>query len=442
MLTAVLVVAVFLSVVGFALDRAFRESAETAVRDRLQGRLYGLLAAAELDSEERLVLPETLPEPLFAASNSGGAALIVAGDGQTVWRSGSLLDAHLLPAVVLAPGESYFYRRDDDAGGGLYTLRFGVDWEGESGGLHRFTFAVAEDGRRFASQVDAFRRNLSLWLGGTTVLLLVVLTVALRWGLAPLRRVATELSEVEAGHRSELGVGYPRELSNLTGAINAFIRNERARLERYRNTLADLSHSLKTPLAVLRGMFGAENSSDVGPAAREQIDRMAGIVDYQLRRAATSGRTTLAKPVDVRRVVEKLVATLAKVYGEKRVHVEVHVGQTVQFRGEEGDLLEIVGNLLDNAFKWCSGRVVVTAETASSTLGKNPALSVCVEDDGPGIPAALAGDVAERGVRADDPASGHGIGLAVVGDVVESYGGSVEYGRSVLGGARVTVQIP
>jgi two-component system sensor histidine kinase PhoQ len=254
--------------------------------------------------------------------------------------------------------------------------------------------------------------------------------------------VAADLAEIEAGRRTELIGHYPRELRGLTDNLNALIRHERSHLERYRHTLDDLAHSLKTPLAVLRGTLDSGGSNqEFQHSVQEQVDRMSQIVQYQLQRAATSGRTTLTAPIALLGAVQKITASLDKVYAGKQVTCRLRIDDKAFFHGDEGDLLELLGNLLDNAYKSCRQHVVISGQPLVDHR-YSTGLIIYVEDDGPGIPLDMAQSVLQRGVRMDTATPGQGIGLAVVQDIVRIYKGALEIGSSHLGGARLTVHLP
>jgi len=439
LLAATVVLAAFLGLTGFALDRAFRDSAEAALRDAMQAQLYGLLAAAELSDTGELLVPDLLPESRFSAGGSGLYGLVVDGDGAVVWRSPSSVGRSIRAKERLAPGARGFGKEFTADGGAVYAFRYGVTWQGVDGNTFDFTITVAEDLERFTTQVDAFRRSMSLWLAAAALVLIAMQGTILRWGLAPLREVADELVAVESGRKSALTGAYPEELTGLTEHLNTFIRNEREHLERHRNTLADLAHSLKTPLAVLRSLSDAEGAKTA--PIREQVERMTNIVDYQLRRAATAGKTTLLTPVSVRGVVDKILTTLRKVYADKEVVADIQLADDLQFFGEEGDLYEIFGNLLDNAFKWCRSRVDIRAKAVEEPSQRRAGIDITISDDGPGVPRALLNEVTARGVRAVSDNPGQGIGLAVVHEIVTSYGGALEIGKGDAGGAAFSVVI-
>jgi two-component system sensor histidine kinase PhoQ len=218
--------------------------------------------------------------------------------------------------------------------------------------------------------------------------------------------------------------------------LNALIEAERSRLERYRHTLDDLAHSLKTPLAALRALL----SDGVAPEHARELDRELGrmeqLVTYQLQRARASGATGLgADPIAVDALIADLKFTLDKVYRDKRVRCDTLVAPQTVFLGDPGDLSEILGNLLDNAYKYCRERVRVTAENQDRRL------VVTIEDDGPGMTPAAFAELVKRGIRADESVPGQGIGLAVVHETVGLYDGSLAVAISPLGGASVRIEL-
>lgn len=429
---------VFLGLTGTVLDSAFRASAQSAVQDRLQAHVYALLAAADPDASGTLRVPSELPEARFTTPGSGLYARVLDGGGAMVWHSPSMLGVEPAFADPGPPGRSVFERLSRQ-GHEYFAIAFVVVWEG-AGAPARYTFQVSEDLAAYQRQVDDFRRSLWGWFVGVGVVLLAVLALLLRWGLAPLRRVARDLDDVRSGRRQRLGGDYPRELLGLTESINTFVAFERARQERYRNTLSDLAHSLKTPLAVLRSSSeaGAEGDAELAPLVREQVARIAQIVDYQLQRSVAPAPATLAGPIALRALVERVRGTLDKVYRARGLDCKVDIDDALQVQIGEGDLLEILGNLMDNAFKWARSRIVVRA----SGLGVGGVV-LEIEDDGPGIADDERQRVLQRGARADEAVQGHGIGLAVVRELVNAYAGHLRIQRSErLGGAALIVQLP
>jgi two-component system sensor histidine kinase PhoQ len=439
LLAASLVLAGFLGATGLALDKAFRVSAEASMQDRLQSYIYALLAAADEDENGRMIPPQELPEPRFSKPDSGLYAVIVGATGEPLWHSTSLTGHDIDVTARQLPGERHFNRLAR-AGMQLYTLAFGVAWEDLAGTEALYTFTVAEDTTVFQAEIDSFRSTLWRWLGGMALVLLLAQGVILRWGLRPLRRVTADLQQIEQGHADRLHGHYPRELAGLTSSLNSLIEHGKAVQVRYRNSLDDLAHSLKTPLAILQSGH-ADSDGDPEPGrtlVREQVERMDEIISHQLQRAAVSGRTTLAKPVPVGMVVERLVRSLDKVYREKQVTVELELDPTATFTGDEADLTEILGNLLENAYKYCRLAVRVGVRTDQHTKD----VEIRIEDDGPGIAADKVDTVLQRGKRMDESVPGQGLGLSMASEIITVYGGQLAITDSPLGGTLLRVTFP
>ena len=245
--------------------------------------------------------------------------------------------------------------------------------------------------------------------------------------------------------RKALSDDFPDELSSVASNMNLLIGSERGRAERYRNTLDNLAHSLKTPLAAIRAVLSEQQQSTILVTNRveEQIERMNDIVRYQLAKPATihGGELRHHRAAGTLPEIDKLVAGLRKVHRDKNPQIDVDVDKTAMFRGDTGDLLELAGNLLDNACKWCESRVAVSVQALDGVTADTGNLLLAVEDDGPGIPQDARDALLQRGMRLDENAPGHGIGLAVVKELAASYDGEVTIGDSALGGAKISVTI-
>lgn len=442
LLTASAILAVFLGLTGLALDQAFQNSAESAQQGRLEGQLYGLLGAAELTPQGDLAVTSELAEPRFSRPQSGLVGQIVDANDTIIWKSPSGIGLDLPVQHVLEVDESRFQRREVSDGTAWFSYSYGLTWVDENEGEHRYSFRVMESPQAYDSQVIQFRKTLIVWLVAAALLLLVVQVLVLRWSLSPLRKIEEEVHEVEKGDRQQLTEDVPRELKGLAASLNLLLANERRHLQRYRNSLSDLAHSMKTPLAVLRGIAESEKTTDKSRQIIEnEVGQMDSIVEYQLQKAAAAGRVSLTEGVAILPVVNRLLESLRKVYRDKNISYAVDVDEGAIFMGEEGDLMEAVGNLLDNASKWCESNVSINVARISSDAGAHDRHNFIIEDDGPGIAEEQAELLLQRGARGDTQTPGHGIGLAVVREIVEAYGGQLTIARSEMGGAKVVVEI-
>ncbi len=434
----------FFGATVIVLDTAFRTAGEQARRDILDGHLMQLLAAANPNDEGALSFPPDLHEERFNTIGSGLYGELRDDNGELAWRSRSALGLEIPQGGFPQLGARVFERESLDDGTPLLTLSLAVQWEFPDGELKPYVFKVAESLDSFNAQVAEFRRQLIGWFAAIALIMLLSISVLMRGLLRPLRQIEAEIGEIEEGKRASLSEKFPTELTGVARNMNLLIDNERARSDRYRHTLGNLAHSLKTPLAAMRALT-ADSGASAALRGRfdEQIERMDEIVRYQLRKPAASAADNLVLgPVPVAQEVERLVSGLRKVYHDKRPVIETDVAPDIRFRGDTGDFLELAGNLLDNACKWCKGRVSITVRHSENSGDRPGGMYLAVDDDGPGIPAEAADALLERGMRLDEATPGHGIGLAIVRDLAKSYGGTLTIGRSTLGGARFTVDIP
>ncbi len=428
----------FLSLSGYMLDIAFQRSLRAAEAERLKSHIYLLLGAAELENDQ-FWFPEELPEPRFTQLSSGLYGLVRNSSNDILWRSPSAQLLALNPKQMSKnpqqTGQENFYElivnREN-----MFAYDYDVLWEGEHKS-HPLRFSVLHSQIPMRAELQSYRAQLWRWLGTLAVLLLITQTLIMRWGLRPLRQLATDLAEVESGRKQQLQGDYPDEIQSVTDNLNQVLSNEQAQRERYRNTLADLAHSLKTPLAVIRGSL--DTHLDTHTLA-EQVSRMDQIVSHQLQRATLTPQPLLRQEVKLKPLVTRLGSALEKVYRDKKVTFDTEMESGVAFPGDERDLMEVLGNLLENAFKYGNRRVRCNVRNNSSEGGKT--LAINIEDDGPGVATAKQKTILERGARADTAQPGQGIGLAVVVDIVSSYGGSIDISRSELGGANFRITLP
>ncbi len=435
--SAGLVLAAFFTLVSVVLEHGFRDSAEQALKEKLQIHVHSLLSAAEFKNSGELSMPANSPEPRFATPGSGLYGFIHLAKKNLIWRSPSAIGLDVKPPPELSPGTMHFLL----TGQGRYALHYAVIWKSPGGVEHEYVFTVTEDAQFVSNQVGRFRETLRGWLLALGLDLILIQLILLRWGLKPLWVIVKDLEAIESGRKTQLDGDYPSELAGLAGNLNSLISSERAHLERYRNALADLAHSLKTPLSILRGC--AESFSDNKALVKEQILRMDGIVEYQLQRAAAKGGGKTSSAVDLSGIITKTSASLGKVYLDKNIKFDVAVPEQCLVYVEEGDLYEIAGNLMDNACKWCRCSVKISIILNGRNARRNYAVLLQIEDDGPGIPAEKLAGILKRGVRADENIHGHGIGMAVVHELVVLLGGVLEGKKSEgLGGMKWLVYLP
>jgi two-component system sensor histidine kinase PhoQ len=432
--TLVLVVA--LGLVGLALNAANHRSAVSALESRMESYVYLVLAAMEVGADGRLSVEEDFADPRLLQPGSG---VYVAVEGrERRWRSRSALGQQLPAPAPVAAGQTVF--EEPPAAGGYYALRYGVGWQLDVARLEPFTVTVQVDPVEIKQQTSAFRRGLWRSLGTAGAILALAQVVFLVFVFRPLGRVAGDVARVESGQAERLDGTYPLELEPLVRNVNRLLDTEQSNQQRIRNALDSLAHSLKTPLAVIQAALPPQGSA-IESSVQNAVDEMRRLIATRLERAGSTARRSLSEPVPVAPQLRRVLDSLQKVHSRRLIKVEIKLEDKLAFYGEQRDLLELLGNLLDNAFKYGRGRVSVAGGALEPDRSR-PGLWLRISDDGPGIDPGQWSRLVQRGTRGDERVEGHGLGLAIVTELVSAYGGRMELGTGELGGAEIRVTLP
>lgn len=435
-----LVLGTCLGAVGWVLDRSFKATVRAAAEQQMRATAHGILGAAD-ERDEALAFAAALAEPRLSQPHSGLYAFVTDTARAVLWRSPSAVATGVsAPPSLLrqpAPGEAVFAK----VSASRFALGYTVVWETLGAAL---TIWVVTDWGPYRGRIVSFRRNIAIGLAGAALFFALVLLTAVRWGLAPVRRMVARIRGLEAGETTTIGTDYPPELAGLAANLNRFIAHERDSRERYRRATDDLAHSLKTPLTVVKNAV-RELPGEDARVVRQEVARMEETVARQLARAAVARPALPCAPLPVLPLAARLARALQRAYVDKGVAVEV-VGETtpesadsqqnLAVRVDEPDMLDALGNLIENAFKYSRSRVRIRA------LATAGGVDTVVEDDGDGIPPPLRAAVLRRGGRADTTKAGQGIGLAVVAEITATYGGRLAIASSDLGGAALHLELP
>lgn len=437
LLGAGLALCLALGLVAFAVDRGFSGAAESALQERLESMVFLILSTIELDRQGRPQVADSLAEPRLDQPGSGLMAGAMTPHGS--WQSRSLVGAVDPPSARLIERNSELFR-GPAASDSWHVYAIGLGWEQPGGEIVDLTIWAAEDPDRFERTLAGFRGDLYRWLGLAAALIIAAQLVILILLLRPLRQVAGEVAAIESGRKPALDGRYPRELQPLTANLNALLATERDNATHYRQALADLAHALKTPLAVLQARVEtAESPVDRGLA--QGLNDMDHLIRRQLERAARSTRRTLNQPVAVLPVMERLSTSLTRLYAADNVRFELSGDPALTVAIDERDLMELCGNLLDNAAKYGHGQVLVQVSAGQPGPRANGVV-VLIADNGPGIPADRFEALLQRGMRDDERREGQGLGLSIARQLVEAYGGSIELADSPLGGGALIITFP
>ena len=421
---------------GLLLEQAAKDNLLLAEREQLQSQLYILLGSAEVQ-DGQLWLPEQLPEPRYSVLDSGLYAQIISPDNDAAWKprwqsiSAKMLNS-TLPSNASKSFSTNFQKLDTLKH--YFRQTYDLSWEDDSGSSLPLRFEIFHDRTPYNQQLQHFRQQ--LWYG-LSVLAMILLTIQvgiMRWGLNPLKRLVKDLKAMPQKDTQRLSGDYPDEISPITDSLNEVLDNEQQQRERYKNTLGDLAHSLKTPLAILQGELQQNTNAEI---MSEQIERMNTIIRHQLQRAVLQTNHQHRAHEDVRPIVQRLCTAMGKVYRDKGIEFDIHIAQGTSYPIESQDLFELLGNLIENACKYGHNMVVISAATLTESL------IITVADNGKGVDAKQQQSILQRGARADTAKPGQGIGLAVTTDIVSAYGGSLDVENSEkYGGAEFRVRLP
>ena len=407
----VLVLVMLLSAI--IVDWQFQEKLQHSNKEKMKLHIYTLLSIAEL-TDAGFSLPDILQDERFNQLSSGFIAKVVDVNDQSIWTSLSFNDSVQAIELSEKTGE-WTYGSAFFQGEKYLTLSYLVSWQVDEQ-QHLYHFQIAQSLSNYNNEVFQFRTlNYSRFFIVTLCLFLCQLA-ALNFSFRPIERLENEVRAMESGSIKALADDYPKELIGVTKNFNALLDKEYRQREKYRLSMADLAHSLKTPMAIIRTEIQQKPDNIVLLDALQRADQT---IEYQLRRAVISGHSLVNNAVNILHVLNMVGNALEKIYHHKNVELHANIDESLLFRGDENDLMEIFGNLLDNAFKYSHSEITVSA------YQKEQGLIINITDDGEGFKDGQSQRIFNRGERLDRQDLGQGIGLAVVLDIVKSYGGTI-----------------
>jgi len=451
---------IILIVTGIALSTLYRHAVERAFDRRLDVYLRTLVADVASPEDGGDKFPQSIGEPLFELPLSGWYWQVTRLDTKKpeVRSSRSLWDSALPQLGNDQAPAGAEYRQGYAQGPEDQKLRL-VERNIDLGDDGKYLIEVAGD----ASEIDDETRSFDGAIGATfaalTLALLLTTALQVRFGLAPLTRISQRLAAIRSGRAERLEGEFPVEIAPLARETNALLEANREIVERARTHVGNLAHALKTPLSVIVNEAAARGDDPLAQKVREQADIMRDHVAHQLERARLAARFTVVGTLtDVPPVVTALARTMEKLYRERDIAIAVDVPEHAFFRGEQQDLEEMIGNLVDNGCKWAQSRVAieVVADRAGAQSEKNPKsqksetgengekprVRIIVDDDGPGLSPGEREQVALRGRRLDETKPGSGLGLSIVVELAGLYSGVLTLGTAPIGGLRAELALP
>lgn len=434
---------VILVITGIALSSLYRHAVERAFDRRLDVYLRTLVADVASPEEGSDKFPQSIGEPLFELPLSGWYWQVTRLDTKKpdVHSSRSLWDSSLprLPSDGSSITES---RQGYSKGPEDQNLRL-VERNIDLGDDGRYLIAVAGDASEIDDETRSFDRAIGVTFGALTIALLLTTALQVRFGLAPLTRISQSLAAIRSGRAERLEGQFPVEIAPLARETNALIDANREIVERARTHVGNLAHALKTPLSVIVNEAAARGDDPLARKVLEQTDIMRDQVARQLERARLAARLTVVGTLtDVPPVITALARTMEKLYRQRDIAIAIDTPEHARFRGEQQDLEEMIGNLVDNGCKWAQSRVAIEVVADRPAESEKPQVRIIVDDDGPGLSPSEREQVAMRGQRLDESKPGSGLGLSIVVELAGLYGGILTLGTAPIGGLRAELALP
>lgn len=421
----------------------FNHAATARFDDGLSELVDNLLAGTSVDDAGQIAAPALTDQRALRALSGKYweiATPTAVGGYRALERSRSLWEQELAPpkggvgVLAVKQGKAVFY---DSIGPRREPLRVAAMQARLPGVKSPLIFIAAEDRSPIDRDVRTFATTLGLALVLLGAGLVSAVIIQVRVGLQPLFALRREVAAVRTGKAERVVGDYPVELEPLASELNALVAHNQDVVERQRTHVGNLAHALKTPLSVMLAEAG-QSPGKLSEVVTRQAETMREQVDHHLRRARAAARTQgMGERTQVAPVLEELSRTLERIFRDAGVVVDWDAPDELAFQGERQDLLEIAGNVMENACKWCRGKVRATAAVTSPSL-----FSLVVEDNGPGLPPERREEVLKRGARLDENAPGSGLGLSIVDELVRAYGGSMSLSASAMGGLRIELVLP
>lgn len=431
---------------GILLNQLFQAALERNFEARLRAVLDGLLATVEVAEDGSPIIQSELADTRFTLPLSGWYWQVTppAGKNLSDLASASLLEQRLRPTLedLAERGEdgiARFYLTDTN-GARLRAIEQGFKL---FGGNDEFSFLVAGNFDELKAEADAFSRTLFTILGLLGLGLVVAILVQVHFGLRPLRTLQQRLTAIREGKSERLEGVFPTEIQPVADELNLLIQSNSEVVDRARTQVGNLAHALKTPLSVL----GNEAQLNPGPLADKVIEQsrmMRDQVSLYLDRARRAARAqTLGAVTEVEPVLAGLARTLMRIHQDRGITIVVECRPGLKFRGEKQDLEEMAGNLLDNACKWARTNILVeVSPLRPDSADSRTWLEINVGDDGPGLPEDKRAEAMKRGRRLDETKPGSGLGLSIVTETAQMYGGTLRLGAAKLGGLAAILKLP
>jgi signal transduction histidine kinase len=424
-----LTISLALMIAGIMFYYRFQQHVENLMLQEFDAHFEQLAGSVTFDDAGQLQMDGDLSDPRFA-KQYGGLYWQISASGTETLRSRSLWDEVLtIPTPPASAEEEHVHTLVGPNNSSILALERVIQIEKPDGTTLKAVVTIGMDRSKVSNTISAFRGDMSIGFALLYLVLLMSSLFLIFFGLKPLQAIRRSLVEIHKGRANRLDGSFPNEVGALVGELNTLLEDREKQVHRARHRAGNLAHGLKTPLTVLDSIaLDLDQAGKTEPAneIRQATRDMHQFVERELMRSRVAANQSLASTL-LAPVVERVASAINKISGGRIKPVEIEVDKDISVPMDEGDLHELLGNLMENAAKFATTRIVL----------KYSGECLSVSDDGPGVPGAELDNIAKRGVKLDQHKRGSGLGLAIVQDLADAYGGTLSFSRSGLGGLKV-----
>ncbi|MEZ4703913.1 MAG: ATP-binding protein [Bdellovibrionota bacterium] len=427
---------IFVLLMTALIERSYFYTLRSNLRTSMENQIYSLIGSIDYHDHEVETGNEVFLNPDFFDDAIKRYAYVLDSQGKVLWES-SKISSQIIDPSDLHINE-WLFKRDHSQDGFSFVLAHQVEWIQSAQQTQTLTLVVYETPTEFQRYLRKFRHILWILLPAMGFLVILIQVVLIRWGLKPINTMGEQIKLVTQGSQEKILGSYTRELETLKQSINHLIEYEHIQYQQIKQSLRNIAHSLKTPSAVIETIIEKEDfDSSKKQAMQDQMNKIRSTVDYYLHRASLERKRLFVAPLRIHPLLTSLLSGLQKLYESKGIHLTWDCKEETHVSMEKEDFMECFGNLIENAFKYCTSKISVRVEN------KEHQAFFVIEDDGPGISETLKEKIFQRGFRIDESVEGQGLGLSIAYELIQTYRGSIEVSSSqTWGGLCLRISIP
>ncbi|MCB0326246.1 MAG: HAMP domain-containing histidine kinase [Bdellovibrionales bacterium] len=398
----------------------------------MENQIYSLIGSINVSENEIETSNDIFLQADFFDDQHRRYAYVLDEGDQVLWASSKVYNQLILSSDIDVNRWEFF--RDRSSPDYSFVLAHKVSWVLPSGQDKQLVMVIYESPTSFASKLRSFRQRLWIFLLIMAGLIVIIQMILIQWGLRPLAKISNQLELVRSGEQNNIEGQYTYELDQVRQSINEFIAQEQIQFQQLTQSMRNLSHSVKTPLAILKTLLDNEASiADQRKIYLQQLHSIESTTQYYLNQAQLERSRVFTPPISIVPELQRMITSISKLSPQKEIMLSVDSSMDPKVRMSRDEIYECFGNLIENAQKYSRSKVTLSIRIQASDL------LIYIDDDGPGIDAGIREKIFERGYRVDENIEGQGLGLSISKQIIEKARGQINVETSPFGGCRIRV---